>query len=78
MLKSQPDFKNEVSQLEYVVKSIGARVIITTKYHAEYADEGIEYSWGYSKSLYRRHPLAAKRGEIISSNSLANAFLVIQ
>ena len=37
-------------------------MIITTKYHAEYAGEGIEYSWGYSKSLYRRHPLAAKKG----------------
>ena len=37
-------------------------MIITTKYHTEYAGEGIEYSWGYSKSLYQRHPLAAKKG----------------
>ena len=37
-------------------------MVITTKYHAEYAGEGIEYSWGYSKSIYRRHPLAAKKG----------------
>ena len=42
MLKTQPDFANEVSQLEYVAKSLGARVIITTKYHAEYAGDGIE------------------------------------
>ena len=47
MLKLQQDFANEVSQLEYVAQSLGARVIITTKYHAEYAGEGIEYSWGH-------------------------------
>ena len=52
MLKSQPDFANEVSRLGYVARSVGARVIITTKYHAESAGEGIQYSWGYSKSLY--------------------------
>ena len=41
MLKTQPEFANKVSQLEYVAKYLGARVIITTKYHAEYAGEGI-------------------------------------
>ncbi len=35
--------------------------MITTKYHAEYAGEGIEYSWGYSKSIYRRSPLKIKK-----------------
>ena len=64
MLKSQPDFATEVSQLKYVAQSLGTRVIITTKYHAEYAGEVIEYSWGYSKSLYQRHPLAAKKGRV--------------
>ncbi|KAL7523118.1 hypothetical protein ACHAXR_000032, partial [Thalassiosira sp. AJA248-18] len=56
------DFQNEVSQLEHVARSLGSRVIITTKYHAEYAGEGVEYTWGFSKSVYRRHPLAAKKG----------------
>ena len=37
-------------------------MIIIMKYHAEYAGKGIEYSWGYSKFLYQRHPLAAKKG----------------
>ena len=41
ILKNQPDFANKISQLEYVAKSLGARVIITTKYHVEYAGEGI-------------------------------------
>ena len=35
----------------------------TTKYHAEYAGEGIEYSWGASKAVYRRYPLACKKGK---------------
>jgi hypothetical protein len=57
------DFENEVSQLEYVGQSLGVMVLITTKYHAEYAGEGIEYSWGYSKAIYRRAPLSAKKGK---------------
>jgi hypothetical protein len=55
------DFMSEQSQLEYVCDSIGARVIITTKYHCEYAGEGVEYSWGFSKAIYRRYPLALKK-----------------
>ena len=38
------DFQSERSQLEYVCESLGARVLITTKYHAAYAGEGIKYS----------------------------------
>ena len=38
------DFENEVAQLDYVGQSLGVMLIITTKYHAEYAGEGIEYS----------------------------------
>ena len=63
MMQSCTDFANEVSQLEHVAHCLGAHVIITTKYHAEYAGEGVEYSWGFSKSVYRRHPLAAKKGK---------------
>jgi len=63
MMESCSDFAGEVSQLEHVAQSLGTRVIITTKYHAEYAGEGIEYLWGYSKLVYRRHPLSAKKGK---------------
>ena len=44
------DFTNEKTQLEYVCGCLGVKVVITTKYHAEYAGEGIEYSWGAAKS----------------------------
>lgn len=61
LLANCTDFMMEQSQLEHVCGSIGARVIITTKYHCEYAGEGVEYSWGFSKAIYRRSPLALKK-----------------
>lgn len=61
LLANCTDFLSEQSQLEYVCESLGVRALITTKYHAEYAGEGVEYSWGFSKALYRRHPLAQKK-----------------
>ena len=63
MMGSCPDFQNEVCQLAHIGKELGVRVIITTKYHAEYAGEGIEYTWGFSKSYYRRQPLVKKKGK---------------
>ena len=48
MMESCSDFASEVSQLEHVSESLGSKVIITTNYHAEYAGEGVEYSWGFS------------------------------
>jgi len=63
MLDSCVDFANETTQLEYICKSLGAEALITTKYHAEYAGEGIEYSWGAAKAMYRRYPLASKKGK---------------
>ena len=57
------DFQNEVSQLEFVCKQLGATALITPKYHAELAGEGIEYTWGFLKSIYRRYPLEKKKGK---------------
>ena len=67
LMAAAPDFVNETSQVEHVCMELGKRAgveikaMISTKYHAEYAGEGIEYSWAFSKSLYRRHPLVAKK-----------------
>ncbi len=63
MMANCPDFLNEMSQLEYVCQQLGTKTIITTKYHAEFAGEGIEYSWGFSKSFYHRFPLKMKQGK---------------
>ena len=63
MLETCTDFANEKTQLEFVCQSLGTEALITTKYHAEYAGEGIEYSWGAAKAAYRRYPLASKKGK---------------
>jgi hypothetical protein len=63
MLGECSDFANELSQLEYVCSECGVEALITTKYHAEYAGEGIEYSWGAAKALYRRYPIYSKQGK---------------
>jgi len=62
LLEQCNDFKNELSALQLLGQEIGVAVDATPKYHAELAGEGIEYSWGYSKGVYRRAPLASKKG----------------
>ena len=57
------DFMNEKSQLEYVCEKLGARALFTTKYHAEMAGEGMEYSWAHSKTTYRWVSLSKKKGK---------------
>jgi hypothetical protein len=51
MVKSYHEFLNEMSQLEYVCQQLSSTAVITTKHHAEVAEEDIEYSWGFSKSI---------------------------
>ena len=41
MMGQCTDFAEEMSQLEFISKKLECSVIITTKYHAEYAGEGI-------------------------------------
>jgi len=63
LMENCTDFKNEMTQLEFVCHSLSCKALITTKYHAEFAGEGIEYSWGFSKALYRKYPLESKKGK---------------
>lgn len=60
LVENFPDFKSETSQLEHICSKLGCEAIITTKYHAEFAGEGIEYTWGLSKLHFRRYPLEQK------------------
>jgi len=62
LLEKCDDFKHELSMLQILGQEIGVAVDATPKYHAELAGEGIEYSWGYSKSVYRHSPLSSKKG----------------
>ena len=68
LLRNCTDFKNELNDLEHLAKdlSIGRAannvgVMFTPKFHCELAGEGVEYSWGASKRIYRKLPLSKKR-----------------
>jgi hypothetical protein len=57
------DFAEEMTALQHVGNELGVSVLITPKFHAELAGEGIEYSWGVSKGVYRQKPLDSKKGK---------------
>ena len=61
LMASCLDFAEEVTALQHVGNELGVSVIISPKFHAELAGEGIEYSWGVTKGLYRCKPLNSKR-----------------
>ncbi len=57
------DFAEEVTALQHLGNELGVSVLITPKFHAEMAGEGVEYSWGVSRNVYRRMPLNSKKGK---------------
>jgi len=63
LMASCLDFAQELTALQHVGSELGVSVIITPKSHCELAGEGIEYSWGVTKGVYRRKPLNSKRGK---------------
>ena len=63
LMASCLDFAEEMTALQHVGHELGVSVLITPKFHAEMAGEGIEYSWGVAKSVYRRMPLDSKKGK---------------
>ena len=49
------DFKNEKSQMEYVLEQhLNVMLRMTPKCHPEIAGQGIEYAWGYAKLRFRQ------------------------
>ena len=63
LMASCLDFAEEMTALQHVGHTLGVSVLITPKFHAEMAGEGIEYSWGVAKSVYRKMPLHSKKGK---------------
>jgi hypothetical protein len=45
------NFAEELTALQHVGQQLGVSVIITPKFHAELAGEGVEYSWGIAKGM---------------------------
>jgi hypothetical protein len=60
LMSSCFDYAKEMTALQHVGSQLGVSVIITPKFHAELAGEGVEYSWGISKGVYRQKPLHSK------------------
>jgi hypothetical protein len=56
------DFKDEETALQHLGRQLGVTVLLTPKFHAELAGEGVEYSWAHAKAFYRRLPVSQKRG----------------
>ena len=56
------DFKDEETALQFLGSQLGIKVLLTPKFHAELAGEGVEFSWGHAKAFYRRVPVSQKRG----------------
>ncbi|KAI2501400.1 hypothetical protein MHU86_13067 [Fragilaria crotonensis] len=56
------DFKEEETALQHLGRQLGVTVMLTPKFHAELAGEGVEYSWAHAKAFYRRLPVSRKRG----------------
>jgi hypothetical protein len=52
------DFKEEETALQFLGMQLGMTVLLTPKFHAELAGEGVEYRWAHSKAYYQRMPLS--------------------
>jgi hypothetical protein len=63
LLEECPDFKQEVSMLEWVAKQCGWRVVFSPKCHPEIAGVGIEYVWSVAKNCLMRIPLKDRKGK---------------
>ncbi len=57
------DFLDEKTCLMFLGERLDVEVDRSTKCHPELAGEGIEYSWGRAKSVYRRAKLSNKKGK---------------
>ena len=63
LMASCLNFAEEMTALQHVGHTLGVSVMITPKFHAEMAGEGIECGWGVVKSVYRKMPLNSKKGK---------------
>ena len=60
------DFIHEETALLYMGSQLGLKVMLTPKFHCEFAGEGIEYNWAHAKAKMRRTPIREKKGVPIS------------
>jgi hypothetical protein len=57
------DLREQETALQQLGAQLGVTVVLLTpKFHAELAGEGVEYCWAHAKLYYRRKPVSLKRG----------------
>ena len=60
-MQNLPDFKQEITLLQFRAKQLGVSIDCSLKFHPEIAGEGIEFCWGLSKKSYRKYSIEEKR-----------------
>ena len=53
LLAEEEDFKNEMTQVEYIGETCGVHIYMSPKGHPEVAGMGIENIWAAGKQTYR-------------------------
>ena len=61
LIDNLPDFKEELTLLQYQAKQLDVEVRCSPKYHPKIAGEAIEFCWAKSKNTYRRCRIEDKR-----------------
>jgi hypothetical protein len=56
------DFKHEETAIQLLGAQLGVTVLLTPKFYAKLAGEGVEYCWAHAKSHYRCMSVSSKRG----------------
>ena len=67
------DFRTKVTDLKHLAKELSTShhlisILFIPKFHCEFADDGIAYSWGASKRYYRKQLLSKKKSCINFEN----------
>ena len=61
IIENLPDFKAEITLLQYCTQQLGVEVRYSPKYHPEFAGEAIEFCCALSKNTYCRYKLEEKK-----------------
>ena len=61
IIENLPDFKTELTLLQYRASQLGVTVECSPKFHPEIAGEGVEFCWALGKNTYRTHGVEEKR-----------------
>ena len=61
LIKNLPDFKSEMTMLQYRAEQLGVQIDCSPKYYPEIAGKAIEYCWAAAKNDYRRKRLQDKK-----------------